>query len=84
MYLIELTYGHSVQTHKIVPVMLRSTLLLSEHHTYYCQKYSCSTVFQRNYLHTPTQDIELRFCQDQHRDEDGEGILITDMELYVY
>ncbi len=31
-----------------------------------------------------TENIEVRLCQDQHSDKDGEGVYLTYLDLYVY
>ena len=44
----------------------------------------CSqSTFQRDILPLLNENIEVRLCQDQHRDTDNEGIYLTSMNIYV-
>ena len=45
---------------------------------------SCSSSFFRQLQQPVTEDIEMRLCQDQHRDSDSEGIYIENTEIYVW
>ena len=45
---------------------------------------SCSPSFFRKLEQPVTEDIEMRLCQDQHRDSDNEGIYFENMEIYVW
>ena len=41
------------------------------------------STFQRNFLPLLNEDIEVRLCQDEHRDPNNEGIYLTSMNIYV-
>ncbi len=52
--------------------------------TYFCRTGDCDLTFQRDFITSLTENIEVRLCQDQHRDPDGEGVYLTYLDLYVY
>ena len=43
---------------------------------------SCSHSFFRQIQQTVTEDIEMRMCRDEHRDD--EGIYVVNFEIYVW
>ncbi len=50
----------------------------------FCGTAVCDLTFQRDFSTSLTENIEVRLCQDQHRDEDREGVYLTYLDLYVY
>ena len=44
----------------------------------------CSPSFFRKLEQPVTEDIEMRLCQDQHRESDIEGIHFGNIEIYVW
>ena len=45
---------------------------------------SCYSPFFRLLQQPVIQDMELRLCRDQHRDQDHEGIFLGSLEIYVW
>ena len=45
---------------------------------------SCYSPFLRLLQQPVTEDIELRLCRDQHRDNNDEGIYLGNLEIYVW
>ncbi len=46
--------------------------------------FPCKTEFHRNFNNLVRANIEIRLCQDEHRDGNYEGVFLTNIDLYVY
>ncbi len=79
-HLTELTYGHLVLVQNDCSINVPEDVGIHHsylNHTIFCYGHSCDLTLQRDFVSSLTEDIEVRLCQDQHRDQDREGIYIS-------